>query len=115
AHRAIAIERTPELTVAQEEPLNSGVSVQYRRGLPAKRDAISLERYGEARQIADVLAHGQLPVHMQAGQGLELVILFAQLAHARFDVLAVRVCPPIVEHAVSVDLRTLVVIAVAQF
>ena len=75
---------------------------------------VGIEREGEAAEVGDVLAHGEVAVDVHAGQRLEGVVLRAQLPGAVFERLGVVGGPPVAQVAVGVDLAALVVEAVGE-
>ena len=91
----------------------------------AKRERIRLDRDVHAAQIADVLADGQRAVHVRRLirlvsvlldqlQRHKAVVLGDQCAGTGLEVLAILIGPPVVELAVAVVLRTLIVEAMAD-
>src|SRR5262245_3596402 len=66
---------TPNLSVAEEEALVAGESVENRRLGAVERQMIGGLRDGESREVGDVLAERQAAVHVQPrnrGVGIEL-------------------------------------------
>ena len=127
-HRAVRVEgeqplglgpagqAAPDLRPAEEEPLLAGAAVELGGRLVAERDAVGRVADGEAAEVADVLADGERAVDLVAGgvAGLELVELGDEGVGARLEGRAVLVGPPVAQGAGAVELRALVVEAVAD-
>src|SRR5678816_1552443 len=56
----VAVEAAPDLRPAEEEPLVAAEAVDHGRRLAAQRDLVCLVRDGEAGEVGDVLAQGEL-------------------------------------------------------
>lgn len=138
----VAILSAPNRSVAQEETLQAGEAVDFRsigkRGFDGFRgtilaaagrfiesERIGLESDVHTAQIADVLADGQRAVHMRGLRRVirilfgelrrhELVVLVDELLGERLEIGLVLFGPPVVEFAVAVVLRALVVETVAD-
>src|SRR5690606_9157995 len=74
----VAVLRLPDLGPAVEEALVAGQAVDHRRRLTVQRQVVSLEADRRAGRVADVLAHGQAAMDVEARQRLELVVLGTQ-------------------------------------
>ena len=87
-----------------------------RRRSPPGEITYALWRDGQAAEVADVLADGERAVDVLAGQGarLEAVVLRDQRLRLHLEGRLVVGGPPVVEVAVAVVLRALVVEAVAD-
>src|SRR3954463_1723848 len=99
ADAGLAALAPPDLREAQEVPLLAGVAVDDRRGFAVERVVIRLQRNLEPREIADILTHRQLAVHVQAGHAFVGVVLRAERPDAFFKRCAVLVGPPALELA----------------
>src|SRR6478735_7274034 len=127
-HRAVRVEgqqplgllptgdTAPDLRPAQEEALLPRVAVELGGRLVAERDAVGGVADGEAAEVADVLADGECPVDLVPGRvtRLELVELRDEGVGARLEGGPVLVGPPVTQRARAVELRALVVEAVAD-
>src|SRR6478609_7476238 len=127
-HRAVRVEgqqplgllpagdAAPDLRPAQEEALLPRVAVDLGGRLVAERDAVGGVADGEPAEVADVLADGQGAVNLVAGRvtRLELVELRDEGVGARLEGGPVLVGPPVAQRARAVELRALVVEAVAD-
>src|SRR5665213_233038 len=107
---------TPGLGPREEEPLRTAKPIDHRRLLAMQGNEVGLPGDRETAEVADVFTDGQGTVDVQFGGhlGCEGVELFDQRLCALFEGGAVRWFPPIGEFARSVELRTLVVEAVAD-
>src|SRR5690606_18509232 len=73
AQGVVAIFRLPDLGPAVEEALVAGDAVQHRRRLTVQRQVVGLQTHRRAGGVADVLAHGQGAVDLEARDRLVLV------------------------------------------
>ena len=118
-----AVLALPDPRVGQEEPLDSRVSVddgrvRVRPPLPGQGDPVGFQPYGDASQVADVLAQCEGASDVMGAVGVELggdvgVVLGDEGRRPLFERPAVLVRPPVVDCPVRVELRALVVEAVA--
>ncbi len=68
----------------------------------------------QPREIGDVLAQCQLAVDVHARQRLIGVVLLGKRRGARVEILAVCLGPPVLQHAIAIIFRALIVEAVAD-
>ena len=68
AHRGLAGEQAVGLGEGEEEALIAGQPADHRRRPAAQRRMIGVERGGEAGDVGDILAEGQLAVEVEAGK-----------------------------------------------
>ena len=94
----------------------AGDVLDRRRRLLAERDQVRLVADGQAAEVADVLADGEAAVDVLAGQlaRLERVVLLDQRGGLHLEGGLVVRGPPVVQVALAVVLRALVVEAVAD-
>src|SRR5687767_14259771 len=105
----VAILGAPDLAVAQEEALIAGEAVDHRRRLAAQRHLVGVVGDGEAGQVRDILAEGQLAVHLHARQRLVGAILGDHLVGQLLEGGDVGLAPPVGEIAAGVELAALIV------
>ena len=100
----------------QEEPLRAGQVVDRRQLRVAEGELVGHVGDRQAAEVADVLAQGELAVDVVARSvgRLQRVVLRDELGRALLEGGPVVVGPPVVEVAVAVVLRALVVEAVAD-
>jgi hypothetical protein len=106
----------PRLSPGEEEPLGPAQAVEHRRGRASEREQVGLPGDGEAAEVADVLADRQCSVHVQFGRlaRRERVVLVDQDPGPLLEGRAVRRLPPVGQSPRAVELRALVVEAVAD-
>src|SRR2546430_7799664 len=73
---------------------------------------VGLERQRESAEVGDVLAHGEIAVHMHASERLELRILCPEALGACLELRRIVLRPPVAKRAGSIDLPALIVEAV---
>src|SRR5688500_13042002 len=88
------VDPTPCLRIADEEALVAGEAIDHRRFPALERDAVRAVRLGEPAQVADVLSHRELRVHLRALERRQHLELRAQLRGALLECLRVLRRPP---------------------
>ena len=88
----------PDLTPAQQEALDAGVSVDDRCRFTVEGDLVRLDRDAEAAEVADVLTDREGAVDVvflvEAARG-ERVVLLDQTLGALLEGRAIVFCPPV--------------------
>src|SRR5258708_1379705 len=105
----------PDLRPRDKEALFGRETVDELAFLAHQRALERLVGEGDAAEVGDVFAEGQLAVDVHAGQHLIAVELVHHLLGAGLELLGVGLRPPLREVAVSVVVATLVVEAVRDF
>ena len=113
-HPCLAVDAAPDLGPAVKDPLVAGRAVDHRRLGAVQRQAVGFQRERHPGQVADVLAHGQAALDVEARQGLIAVVLGAQPRRLGLEAGLVLRGPPFAQHAGAVGLAALVVEAVAD-
>src|SRR5690606_30478845 len=114
AEVGLAIVAPPDLGPAEIEALVAGKAVDHRGLLAAQRGDISVVGKGEAGEVGDILAHGELALDVRSRERLISVILRAELAGERLEVRHILRRPPVAEPALAVIFRALIVEMVAE-
>src|ERR1035438_5567267 len=68
AHVIVCHLAAPGLSPTEENPLIAREPVDHRRRFAAQRRVIGIERECDAAQIGDVLAHGEIAVHVDRSE-----------------------------------------------
>src|SRR5262249_40151180 len=102
------------LGVGEEEALVAGQAVDHRRRAAAQGGVIGVISGGEAGQIRDILAEGELAVDVDAEEGAVRVILRRQSAAGLLEMGEVGGGPPVPEAALRVEGGAEIVEAVAD-
>ena len=113
--RRLAILLAPHLAEAEEEALIAGETIDSLRLLAAKAALPAIIGDGDAGQIGDILAQGQLAIHLLAGDRLVRAVLGHDLVGALLEALHVFSRPPIGKPAGLVIFAALIVEMVGDF
>ncbi len=114
AQRLLAALAAPRLGEAEEEALVGGEAFQGLARLALQRQLVGIVGGTQASHVGDVLAQGQLAVHMHARERLVAAELCGQRITSGVELLQVFSGPPVVQLAGLVEERTGVVEAVAD-
>uniref|UniRef100_A0A914Y1P4 Uncharacterized protein n=1 Tax=Panagrolaimus superbus TaxID=310955 RepID=A0A914Y1P4_9BILA len=114
AQRLLAALAAPRLGEAEEEALIRGEAFQGLARLALQRQLVSVVGGTQAGHVGDVLAQGQLAVHVHAGERLVAAELRGQRITGSIELLQVLGSPPVVQLAGLVEQGAGVVEAVAD-
>jgi hypothetical protein len=110
----VAILLPPDLCVAEEEALVAGKTVDHRRLLPAKRQAVGVVGNEQPGEVGDVLTESQPALDEGTWKRLVEVILPGERVGICLERLDVGGGPPVGQSALRVVLAALVVEMVAD-
>jgi hypothetical protein len=112
--RRFADLRSPVLGVGEEELLLAAESADLRWLGASERGAPRVVGGGDARDVSDVLAEGELPVDVHLGEGPVGVELGGEPRSRLLELREVRRGPPVPQSPLGIEHRSLVVEAVAH-
>src|ERR1700678_2437567 len=104
----------PFLTKGEEELLLASQTLIHRRGLPAQRRDPGIMGCRDAGIVGDILAQGLLAIHRQIREWLVLAVLGRKRLSRLLEMSEIRLGPPIVQPALVVEGRALVVESMAD-